>query len=43
VNGWCQKLKAEERGKFGNPEGGKLSPFEAVTRKLVKTGQAEKT
>jgi hypothetical protein len=29
-------------GQFGNPEEGERQPLEAVTRKLVRTEQAEK-
>jgi hypothetical protein len=36
-------LVAEARGEFGNPEEGESPPLEAVTRKLVKIQQAEKT
>jgi hypothetical protein len=39
----CEKLVAEARGQFGNPEEEERPPLEAVTRKLVKTQQAEKT
>jgi hypothetical protein len=39
----CEKLVAEARGQFGNPEEGERSALEAVTRKLVKTQEAEKT
>jgi hypothetical protein len=31
------------RGLFGNPEKGERPPLEAVTRRLMKTHQAEKT
>jgi hypothetical protein len=34
---------AEARGQFGNQEEGQRPPFEAVTRRLVKAQQAEKT
>jgi hypothetical protein len=37
------KLVAEARGQFGNPKEEELLPLERVTRKLVKTQQAEKT
>jgi hypothetical protein len=36
-------LVAEAQGQFGNPEEGERPPLEAVTRKLVKIQQAEKT
>jgi hypothetical protein len=39
----CYKLVAEAWGQFGNPEEGEHPPLEAVTRKLVKTQQTEKT
>jgi hypothetical protein len=39
----CEKLVAEAGGQFGNPEEGERPQLEAVTRKLVKTQQAEKT
>jgi hypothetical protein len=39
----CGKPVAEAREQFGNPEEGKRLPLEAVTRKLVKTQQTEKT
>jgi hypothetical protein len=39
----CDKLVAEARGQFGNPEEGERPPLEAVTRRLVKTQQTEKT
>jgi hypothetical protein len=32
----------EARGQLGNPEKGKRPPLEAVTRRQVKTKQAEK-
>jgi hypothetical protein len=38
----CEKLVAEARGQFGNPEEVERPLLEAVTRKLVKTQQAEK-
>jgi hypothetical protein len=34
---------AEERGQYKNPEEGKRPSFEAVTRRLVKGQQTEKT
>jgi hypothetical protein len=43
VSCWCEKLLAEARGQFGNPEEGERPPLEAVTRKRVKTQEAEKT
>jgi hypothetical protein len=39
----CEKLVAEARGYFGNPEQTELPPLEAATRRLVKTQQAEET
>jgi hypothetical protein len=39
----CYKLVAEARGQFGNPEEGVRPLLEAVTRKLVRTQQAEET
>jgi hypothetical protein len=39
----CEKLVAEKQGQFGNPEEGEHLLLEAVTRKLVKIQQAEKT
>jgi hypothetical protein len=39
----CEKLLAEARGQFENPEEGERPPLEAVTSKLVKTQQTEKT
>jgi hypothetical protein len=36
-------MVAVSRGQVENPEEGESPPFEAVTRKLVKTQQAEKT
>jgi hypothetical protein len=39
----CEKLVAEAQGQFGNSEEGECPPLEALTRKLVKTQQAEKT
>jgi hypothetical protein len=39
----CEKLVAEARGQFGNPEERERPPLDAVTRRLVKTQQAEKT
>jgi hypothetical protein len=38
----CEKLAAEEGEQFGNPEEGERPPLEGVTRRLVKTQQAEK-
>jgi hypothetical protein len=38
-----KKLVAEAQGQFGNPEEGECMPMEAVTRRLVKTQQDEKT
>jgi hypothetical protein len=38
-----KKLIAEARGQFGNPEEGERPPLKAVTRKLVKIQQDEKT
>jgi arginine/ornithine N-succinyltransferase beta subunit len=43
VRCYCEKLVAEVRGQFGNTEEGESPMLEAVTRKLVKTQQAEKT
>jgi hypothetical protein len=43
VSSRCEKLVAEARGQFGNPEEGERPPLEAVTRKLATTRQAEKT
>jgi hypothetical protein len=37
------KLVAEAQGQFRSPEEGEILSLEAVTRKLVKTQQAEKT
>jgi hypothetical protein len=39
----CEKLVAEPQGQFGKPEEGERPPLEAVTRRLVKTQQAENT
>jgi hypothetical protein len=39
----CQKLLAEAKKQFRNLEEGECPPLEEVTRKLVKTQQAEKT
>jgi hypothetical protein len=39
----CEKLVAEARGQFGNPEYGESPPLKAIASKLVKTQQAEKT
>jgi hypothetical protein len=39
----CEKLVAEARGQFGNPEEGERPQLEAVTRKLAKTKQVEET
>jgi hypothetical protein len=36
-----EKLIEETRGQFWNPEEGEHPPLEAVTRRLVKTQQAE--
>jgi hypothetical protein len=33
----CEKIIAEARRQFGNPEEGERPPLEAVTRKLAKT------
>jgi hypothetical protein len=38
-----EKLVAEAGDRFGNPEEGEHPPLEAITRRLVKTQQAEKT
>jgi hypothetical protein len=38
----CEKLVAEARGQFGNPEAGERPPLDAVTRTLMKTQQAQK-
>jgi hypothetical protein len=39
----CDQLVAEARGQFGNPEEGEPTALEAVTRKLAKTQEVEKT
>jgi hypothetical protein len=39
----CENMVAEARGKFGNPEEGECLPLEAVTRRMVKRQQAEKS
>jgi hypothetical protein len=39
----CEKLVAEVREEFGNPEEGECPPLKAVTiQRLVKTQKAEK-
>jgi hypothetical protein len=43
VSRCCEKLVAEARGQFGNPEKRERPPLEAVTRRLVKPQQIEKT
>jgi hypothetical protein len=43
VSCFCEKLVAEARGQFGNPEEGELPPLEAaIEQRLVKTQQTEK-
>jgi hypothetical protein len=38
VSGWCEKLVAEARGQFGNPEEGERPPLVAATeQRVVKT------
>jgi hypothetical protein len=39
----CEKLGAEAGGQLGNPEEVERPPLEAITRRLEKTQQAEKT
>jgi hypothetical protein len=39
----CEKLVAEARGPLANPEEGERPPLEAVTRRRMRTQQAEKT
>jgi hypothetical protein len=40
----CEKLVAEARGVFGNPEEGERPPLETVTRqRMMKAQQAGKT
>jgi hypothetical protein len=43
VNYRCERLIAEARGQLRNPEEVVCLLLEAMTRKLVKTQQAEKT
>jgi hypothetical protein len=43
VSRCSEKLVAEAREPFGNPEEGEHPALEVVTRKLVKTQQAKRT
>jgi hypothetical protein len=43
VSRCCEKLVADAQGQFRNPEEGERPPLETVTRRLVKTQQAENT